>query len=373
MTSKGKFVTKNIGGETYPCYIPPKLPIPLDTDAFRPLIDQAMIAIGRLDGMSALLPDVSLYIYTYIRKEAVLSSQIEGTQSTLSDILLFESKENPGVPLADINEVICYIDAILYALERAKELPLSLRLIKEIHQRLLNNTRGKDKNPGEFRTSQNWIGGSRPGNALYVPPPPEELMNCLDNFEKFLHHNPYPILIEIAVMHAQFESIHPYLDGNGRMGRLLITFILCYKGLLQSPILYLSLYFKENKDTYYRLLQEVRTQGNWKDWITFFLTGVIEVCESSMHTAKRLAALVAIDREKLATTGNSVNINTIFEFFTKKPIATIDEITKTLEIEYRTVVRNIAKLEELGIVKEISGRNRKKVFLYAAYMKELGE
>lgn len=371
--SKGRFITRTVGGETYRCYMPHDLPVSIDTDAFRALTEKAMVAIGRLDGISTLLPDVSLYLYTYIRKEAVLSSQIEGTQSTLSDILLFESKEKPGVPLADVNEVICYIDAVTYALERAKELPLSLRLIREIHARLLNNTRGQEKQPGEFRTTQNWVGGSRPGNALYVPPPPENLMDYLGNLEAFLHHNDYPVLIALAVMHAQFESIHPFLDGNGRMGRLLITFMLCYKGLLHSPILYLSLYFKAHKNAYYSLLQGVRTQNNWHDWIAFFLTGITEVCEASIQTAQRLSALVAKDRERLTASGNSVNLNRIFGFFAKKPITTTDEITKSLGVEYRTVVRSLAKLEELGIVKEISGRDRRKVFLYEAYMQELGE
>nr|WP_198027300.1 Fic family protein [Candidatus Paracaedibacter symbiosus] len=237
-----------------------------------PLLDQANIALGRLDGMSMVLPDTSLFLYMYIRKEAVLSSQIEGTQSSLSDLLLFESQESPGVPLDDVTEVSCYVAAMNYGLVRLKELPLSLRLLREIHEKLMANGRGSLKLPGEFRSSQNWIGGSRPGNAQLVPTPPEYLIETLGAFEKFLHDEnvKLPILIKAALAHVQFETIHPFLDGNGRLGRLLITFILCNEGILKQPLLYLSLYFKSNRQAYYDHLQSVRETGDWEAWIKFF-------------------------------------------------------------------------------------------------------
>lgn len=291
----GRYISATTVGETYRAYIPSDLPPepPLELESLYPLLDQANIALGRLDGMSTLLPDPSLFLYMYIRKEAVLSSQIEGTQSSLSDLLMFENVDAPGVPLDDVTEVSCYVSALNYGIERLKSFPLSLRLIREIHSKLMDNARGGHKQPGEFRTSQNWIGGSRPGNARFVPPSPELLMGCLDKFEKFLHDDKIklPILIKAALAHVQFETIHPFLDGNGRLGRLLITFMLYIEGLLKEPLLYLSLYFKANREAYYDHLQSVRETGNWEVWIAFFLNGVIDTANQATDAAQRIIKL----------------------------------------------------------------------------------
>ncbi|MCX6117370.1 MAG: Fic family protein, partial [Proteobacteria bacterium] len=264
----GQFLrSSGVGGEYYNTYVPQRLPPdpPLDIGDFLPLLEQAIAAIARLDGMSMVLPDASLFLYMYVRKEAVLSSQIEGTQSSLSDLLLFESESAPGAPLDDVTEVSCYVAAMNYGLQRLKEIPMSLRLIKEIHAKLMENARGGNKMPGEFRTSQNWIGGTRPGNAKFVPPTPERLMETLGDLELFLNNEniKLPVLIKAALAHVQFETIHPFLDGNGRLGRLLVTFILCGQGVLKEPLLYLSLYLKTNRQQYYDLLQLVRETGDW--------------------------------------------------------------------------------------------------------------
>ena len=275
---QGRYVIKQFQGETVRAFVPPPLPPvpPVDLARFQILLEQANQAIGRLDGLASLLPDLSLLLYTYVRKEAVLSSQIEGTQSSLSDLLLYENDEAPGAPIEDVQEVSNYVAAMNHGLERMRSgFPLSLRLIREIHEVLLSKGRGSGKQPGEFRRSQNWIGGSRPGNAVFVPPPPELLNDCLNQFELFLHDEQtgLPLLIRAGLIHVQFETIHPFLDGNGRLGRLLITFLLCAKAL-REPILYLSLYFKTNRAAYYELLDRVRTKGDWEAWLDFFLVGV---------------------------------------------------------------------------------------------------
>src|SRR6266404_1989248 len=259
----GRFVVAAVGGETVRAYVPPALsPVPpVRLDSVQLLLEQANQALGRLDGLASFLPDLSLFIYAYVRKEAVLSSQIEGTQSSLSDLLLFENEEVPGVPAEDVQEVSNYVAALYHGLKRMREgFPLSLRLIREIHEVLLSHGRGSDKEPGEFRRSQNWIGGTRPGNAAFVPPPPELVMECMGQLELFLHdqRQDIPVLIKAGLVHVQFETIHPFLDGNGRLGRLLITFLLCAGGALHEPILYLSLFFKSNRQVYYDLLTSVR-------------------------------------------------------------------------------------------------------------------
>lgn len=258
-----KWIKQQAGPESfasfYPASLPPDPPIHYDVELHK-LQDSANRALGRLEGVSLLLPDPTLFLYTYVRKEAVLSSQIEGTQSSLSDLLLFENKEVPGVPLSDVQEVSNYVSAIYYGLERLrKELPLSLRLIKEIHAILMKDARGSEKEPGEFRRSQNWIGGTRPGNAFYVPAPSHEVVPAMGALEKFLHDDPVatPPLVKAGLAHAQFETIHPFLDGNGRLGRLLITFVLCAEGVLTQPLLYLSLFFKQHRETYYAATEKV--------------------------------------------------------------------------------------------------------------------
>ena len=362
-----------VAGEYYSAYIPQNLPPnpPIEMNELYPLLDRANAALGRLDGISRILPDKSLFLYMYVRKEAVLSSQIEGTQSSLSDLLLYESEAAPGVPIDDVTEVSCYVNAMNYGLERLKTFPLSLRLIREIHEKLMANSRGGNKQPGEFRKTQNWIGGSRPGTARFVPPPPENLMDCLDNFEKFLHDEnvKLPILVKAALAHLQFETIHPFLDGNGRLGRLLITSILCVEGMLKEPLLYLSLYFKANRDAYYDLLQSVRERGNWEDWIQFFLTGVIETANQATQTAQDIIQLFEMDREKIEASGKSnASVLAIHAYLQHHPIANTSALKKATNISLPTILRNLEVLENLEIVREMTGKERNKVFSYGNYL-----
>ncbi len=361
-----------VAGESYEAYLPHKLPPnpPINLVEIYPLLDQANAALGRLDGMSLVLPDSSLFLYMYVRKEAVLSSQIEGTQSSLSDLLLFESEELAGAPLDDVAEVSSYVAAMKYGLERVRELPLSLRLIKEIHLRLMSNTRGGHKQPGEFRRSQNWIGGSRPGNATFVPPPPEHLMECLDHFEKFIHDESQslPVLVKASLIHVQFETIHPFLDGNGRLGRLLITFILCAEGLLHQPLLYLSLYLKNHRAEYYQHLQSVRDKGEWEEWIKFFLRGVIETAQQATDTARAIIALFERDRKKIETENLSGGTLSVFAYLQKHPITPTNKIKAALQVSLPTVLRALRNLEEIGVVRELTGKERNKVYFYKEYL-----
>ncbi|MBL4750481.1 MAG: Fic family protein [Amylibacter sp.] len=362
-----------VGGEYYTAYVPKNLPPvpPLAMDDLYPLLDQASTAIGRLDGMSMVLPDPSLFIYMYVRKEAVLSSQIEGTQSSLSDLLLFETEEAPGAPMDDVTEVSCYVAAMGYGLERLKDFPMSLRLIREIHAELMNNARGGNKMPGDFRTSQNWIGGSRPGNARFVPPPPEQLMECMGAFEIFLHDEnvKLPALVKAALAHVQFETIHPFLDGNGRLGRLLITFILCMEGVLKEPLLYLSLYFKANRQEYYDHLQSVRETGDWESWIKFFLTGVIETATQATETAQAIIALFNADRATVEASGKSTaGVLSVHRFLQHHPITNTTKIKVGCNISLPTVLRSLATLEALSVVQELTGKDRNKIFAYHEYL-----
>ena len=366
-----------IAGETYEAYIPKPLPPspPLDMSRLYPLLDKATTAMGRLDGMSMVLPDAYLFLYMYIRKEAVLSSQIEGTQSSFSDLLLYENEEVPKAPIDDVTEVSCYVAAMNYGLKRLESLPLSLRLIREIHKILMNNARGGNKLPGEFRSSQNWIGGTRPGNARFVPPPPEDLMETLDKFEKFLHDTnvKMPALIKAALTHVQFETIHPFLDGNGRLGRLLITFILCYEGVLNQPLLYLSLYFKTNRQQYYDHLQSVRKTGDWESWVEFFLTGVIETAEQATETAQNILNLFNDDRDKITSYGNSGAVLTVHNYLQNQPISSTTKIRDKCELSLPTVLRSLRTLEAIGIAREITGKDRHKVFVYDRYIDILSQ
>src|SRR3984885_60022 len=300
----GTYILKTFKDESFRAYVPPPFPPvpPLALRPLLPLLEQANQALGRLDGLASILPDPSLFIYLYVRKEAVLSSQIEGTQSSFSDLMLFESAEAPSVPLEDVQEVSNYVAAMNHGLRRLREdFPLSLRLIREIHEILLSKGRGQDKDPGKFRRTQNWIGGTRPGNALFVPPPPHLVMDCLGALESFIHSetNDLPLLVKAALVHVQFETIHPFLDGNGRLGRLLITFLLCERGILREPLLYLSLFFKQNRETYYALLQAVRESGEWEAWLGFFLRGVNETARQGTQTAQSLLRLFSNDRGRI--------------------------------------------------------------------------
>src|SRR3989475_1731990 len=305
----GTYVTTTtVTGEPVQACIPPKLPPnpPVELAGLYQHLDRANQALGRLDGLTTLLPDTRLFLYLYVRKEALLSSQIEGTKSSFSDLLLFENEAVPGVPIEDVEEVSNYVAAMQHGLRRIKGgFPLSLRLIREIHAILLRGGRGANKTPGEFRRSQNWVGGSRPGNAAFVPPPPERLMECLDRFEHFLHDEKHklPTLVEAGLIHVQFETIHPFLDGNGRLGRLLITLLLCAKGILREPLLYLSLYFKAHRQRYYDLLQRVRTEGVWEEWIEFFLEGTETTARQATDAAVQILHLFEADRKKIQTVG----------------------------------------------------------------------
>ncbi len=365
------------GEETYKSYVPKPLPPKPEIDLSRlyPLIDKAVIAIGRLDGMSRILPDASLFIYMYVRKEALLSSQIEGTQSSLSDLLMYENAAAPGAPMDDVVEVSNYVSAMNYGLTRLKEFPLSLRLIREIHAELMRKGRGNLKQPGEFRTSQNWIGGSRPGNALFVPPPVSELMRVLGEFESFLHDPKVkmPVLVKAALAHVQFETIHPFLDGNGRLGRLLITFMLCMEGVLSEPLLYLSLYFKTHRERYYELLQSVRVTGNWEEWIEFFLVGVEETASQATETAHKVLTVFKNDRRKLEEASVSAGILSVFEVLQRRPLCNTSIVREETGLSLPTVLRAFEILIQLGIVREITGKERHKTFVYHDYLNILSQ
>lgn len=341
------------------------------------LQEKANRALGRLDAVTALLPDPTLFLYTYIRKEAVLSSQIEGTQSSLSDLLLFESEAVPGAPVDDVQEVSNYVAAMQHGLARLKgEFPLSLRLMKEIHQVLLKAGRGSTKEPGEFRRSQNWVGGSRPGNARYVPPPPHEVLPSMGALEKFLYNDPEPVpaLIKAGMAHAQFESIHPFLDGNGRLGRLLITFILCAEGALSQPLLYLSLYFKERRAEYYEALQRVRTHGEWEDWMAFFLEGIETVSGQATDTARKLLSLFDRDRAKIEGLGKAApTALRVHQLLKNRAVASPVTAQRELDLTFPAVNRAFNNLVQLGIVHEATGKRRGRSFAYSTYLRTLAE
>lgn len=333
--------------------------------------------MGRLDSASTLLPDAHLFLYAYVRKEAVLSSQIEGTQSSLSDLLLYENSEIPGVPLDDVREVSNYVAALTHGLERLRSgFPLCLRLMREIHEILLQSGRGNRQSPGEFRTSQNWVGGSRPGNAVFVPPPPNHLADCLADLERFLHQPPEKTsaLQKAALAHVQFETIHPFLDGNGRVGRLLITLLLCNDGFLHEPLLYLSLYFKENREQYYELLQRVRADGDWESWLAFFFRGVAVTATSAVDTAKSLVALFEQDRQRIETVGRSAgSALRVHHALQSRPVLSIAQAAERAQLSIPAATSAMKTLEGLEITKELTGRRRSRLFGYAQYVETLSE
>lgn len=374
----GRFVETAVGGERVKAFVPPPLPPnpPLEITGLLTRLSAAERALGRLDGVSILLPNKELFLYMYVRKEAVLSSQIEGTQSTLSDLLRFETEAISGEPVDDIREVSNYVDAMMFGLERMRQLPLSLRLIREMQQRLLDSGRGGRRSPGEFRTSQNWIGGTRPGNAMFVPPPANEVMTCLGDWERFIHEETpsIPPLIKAGLIHVQFETIHPFLDGNGRLGRLLITLFLCATGVLQQPLLYLSLYFKSRRPDYYRLLQEVREYGTWEAWLEFFLDGVAETADQAFETANRIARLFHDDRERIVRESERTgSVLQIHEIMRTSPYLTAASAAKRSGLTVPTVNAALDQLQRLGVVEEATGRRRGRVFVYRAYMDILSD
>ena len=372
---QGRYVTISTVGEKAQAFLPAPLPPrpPIDwTPELRSKFDQALLALGRLDSVSTLLPDTSLFLYMYVRKEAVLSSMIEGTQSSLSDLLLFELDQEPGVPLDDVREVSNYVAALYHGLRLLEEgLPLSLRLFREIHGALLTKGRGSNQTPGEFRRSQNWIGGTRPGNAAFVPPPAEEVLECMSKLELFLHDQPEstPVLLKAALAHVQFETIHPFLDGNGRLGRLLITLLLCEQKVLREPMLYLSLYFKTHRQYYYELLNNVRLTGDWEAWLDFFAEAVIVTATQAVETAQQLLDLSNQDRDKISGLGRAAaSTLQVHRALMEHPIATSGSLVEKTGITPATLNKALGHLEQLSIVKELTAQKRNRLFSYAGYI-----
>jgi len=376
----GRYETVRVGGEPVrsfiPLPLPPAPPIAMDP-SLQALLEKALLELGRLDGVSNLLPEPDILLYAYIRKEAVLSSQIEGTQSSLSDLLLFEIAEAPGAPLQDVVETSNYVAALEFGLARLKDgFPLSLRLLREIHGTLLAHGRGSDQLPGEFRRSQNWIGGSRPGNAHFVPPPPHMVVKLMGDLENFLHarDTSLGILTRVALAHAQFETIHPFLDGNGRLGRLLITLLLWDAGVLSQPLLYLSLFFKQNRAEYYRLLDLVRSDGDWEAWIAFFLQGVAETASGAVRAAKQLTAISDADRERVQGNGRAAGSGLrVHAVLRERAILSVRYAAERTGLSFPATANAVQLLERLGIVREVTGRRRDRLYAYERYLAVLAE
>jgi Fic family protein len=372
-TRAGQYVEQMAGYKAFiPNPLPPTPEIMMDQEMWN-LLSQADRALGRLDGATDALPNPDLFVFMYVRKEAVLSSQIEGTQASLIDVLEFESQAlEPDNP-QEVAEVVNYIAAINYGIERLKSLPVSLRLIREIHKELMQGVRGADRDPGEFRRTQNWIGagGCSLKEATYVPPPPYEMLQSLDNLEKFLHSpEPIPTLIKVGLAHAQFETIHPFLDGNGRTGRLLITFLLCEQNILQRPLLYISHYFKKYRLEYYDRLQAVRESGNWEGWLKFFLRGVYEVAQEAAATARKIVNLKEEHRQLVLNTmgRKSGNAIALLESLYFRPIFNVEHAQAITNLSYPNANSLIKALLDIGLVQEITGQKRNRAFSYAPYL-----
>ena len=373
-TRLGQRVMISTAGERVEAFLPPPLPPDpaIRMDRLYRSLENANRALGRLDGVTSILPDTPLFLYMYVRKEALLSSQIEGTQSSLSDLLFFESEEAPGIPLDDVQEVSNYVASMQHGLARIRSgFPVSLRLIREIHETLLARGRGSTKQPGEFRRSQNWIGGTRPGNALFVPPPPEHVLDLMSDLEAFVHAETpeIPLLVKAGLVHVQFETIHPFLDGNGRVGRLLITLLLCAQGILKEPILYLSLYFKAHRRHYYELLQQVRERGAWEAWIEFFLDGITETSLQAAEAAREILGLFEADRDRIEGLGRpAASALRVHQLLQQKPIVGIPDAAQRLGLSAPTIAKSIQHLQVLGIVREITGKQRGRLFVYDGYL-----
>jgi len=374
----GRFIESAVAGEKVWAFVPPPLPPtpPLELRPLLPLLGRADRALGRLDGLAQLLPDPQLFLYAYIRKEALLSSQIEGTQSSLTDLFALEAGEDLLARFDEVREVSNYVAAMQHGLDRLATLPLSLRLVRELHAHLLREGRGATKQPGEFRTSQNWVGGTRPGNALYVPPPPHEVMSCLDGLERFIHDEStdLPPLIRAGLVHVQFETIHPFLDGNGRVGRLLVTLMLCAEGILRQPLLYLSLYFKAHRSDYYRLLQEVRERGTWEAWLEFFLAGVESTASQAVDAAGRILALFDADRQRIeAAAERAGSTLRVYEHLKHRLMISQKSVTAATKLSPATVNTALDTLIRLGVAREITGRQRNRLYAYDGYLAILSE
>ncbi len=359
-----------------PAPLPPEPPVELSPETIG-LLSRADQALGKLDGIAALLPNPNLFVGMYVRKEALLSSQIEGIDSTLDEVIRFEEGQDApeGKRLRDTEEVVNYVRALNYGIRRLAELPLCLRLIREIHAELMRGVRGEGKAPGEFRVTQNWIGpqGASLANATFVPPPVPEMTTALNNVETFLHERNehparahYPVIIECALIHAQFETIHPFLDGNGRLGRLLIALLLHERRVLSQPLLYLSLYLKGNRLEYYDRLTAVRKNGDWEGWTQFFLKGIEQTAQEALETAKKIISF----REQAIRTASSLGSTEakLLEFLFGHPLTDIQTAQKHLEVSYNTSAGAIAKLANANLVREITGKQRNRIFRFTAYL-----
>ena len=372
----GRYVAQPQGYRAFmPSPLPPEPPVRLESE-LQALLSQADQALGRLDGSIQTLPDPDLFVFMYVRKEAVLSSQIEGTQSSLQDVLAAEASIRAPNQPRDVGEVINYVSAMNEGLDRLRTLPLSARLIREIHARLLHGVRGSQMQPGELRTSQNWIGpaGSTLNEATFVPPPHREVPNALGALESFIHGpSELPVLVQIGLVHAQFETIHPFLDGNGRVGRLLITFLLCQRGILGRPVLYLSHFFRQNRSEYYEWLQAVRDRGDWEGWLAFFLRGAAEVSAEAADTVRRILSLReehrALVTERLGRA--AANGHRVLDHLYRRPLLSVAGVKDVTGTAYSSANDLVARLVEIGILEEVTGGQRNRVFLYRPYMRVL--
>ena len=367
----GNYVKQPSGYQTFiPAPLPPDPPLTMDSELTR-LLSDADRSLGRLDGIGSVLPNPDLFVAMYVRQEAVLSSQIEGTQSTLEDVLQFEvDPKHADVP-KDIEEVVNYVSAMNYGIERLDTLPLSLRLIREVHSKLLKGVRGAHRDPGEFRKTQNWIGpaGADLNSATFVPPPVPEMREALDKFEKFLHDDSLPVLIQCGLAHAQFETIHPFLDGNGRVGRLLITLLLCQRKVLHRPLLYLSHYLKSNRAEYYDRLTAIRKDGNWESWLKFFLRGVEEVSGEAIEKARQIIKLRETHRELISEKMGDANRGfRLLDYLYDQPIVSVRMVEKHLNTSYVTADKVVRQLTGLKILTPTSRRRRNRRYSYAPYI-----
>ncbi len=367
----GRYVRQPAGYKAFvPKPLPPKPPLKLDAE-LTSLLSAADHRLGRLDGVAATLPNPDLFVAMFVHKEAVLSSQIEGTQASLDDVLAFEAGAGAGEVPGDVSEAVNYIAAMNHGLRLIEELPLSLRLIKEIHARLLQGVRGAEKEPGQFRRSQNWVGplGTSLTEAMYVPPAVDDMNRAMGDLENFLHdRRPLPPLIRCGLVHSQFETIHPFLDGNGRMGRLLITFLLCQQGILERPLLYLSYYFKRNRSEYYERLQAVRDRGEWEAWMKFFLRGVVEVSSESAAAIRDILALRGEHAELVQSALRTANSQRLLDFLYHRPIVSVSDVAEHLGVTFNAANSLVGKFCDLGLLRETTGGARRRRFAYDRYM-----
>ncbi|MFC5472965.1 Fic family protein [Paraherbaspirillum soli] len=377
----GHFTPTVAGGIPCQAFVPLPLPPRPRLDLHGKLqarLDEALIALGRLDAISTLLPDAKLFLYSYVRKEAVMSSQIEGTQSSLSDLMLYEMEGQPGVPMDDVQEVSCYVKALTLGVDRIRQgHPISFRLLTEVHQTLMTSGRGAQRGPGEFRRNQVWIGGYRADQATFVPPPANQIADCWAALEQFINDVPETTapVVKAALAHVQFETIHPFMDGNGRLGRMLIPLILVEAGILKEPLLYLSVFFKQYRDSYYRLLQQVRISGDWEAWVLFFVDAIAATANQAVSTAQQLNQLLAADKTRLAELGRMAGSATqILDALFAHPISNIAALTGATGLTPATIGKALDAMEHnLGMVHELTGHKRNRVYAYSAYIDVLNQ